>query len=121
MVHDSDNFVVHLMDFHMKQEVVAVIMENNIVAFLKEQGLFLINTKNCFISLKIHLFSRMMRGSSHFGWIFLLIIIVLIVVFLFVRHRRQNQSIKMPFAFSFVLYRFSFSRRCCNGSNGTST
>lgn len=40
MEHNLDNFVVHSMDFHMKQNTAVVNMESNIVAFVKLQGLY---------------------------------------------------------------------------------
>jgi len=95
MVHDLDHFVVHLMDFHMKQNIVVVNKENNIVVFVKEQGLFWFNNHKNNLE-KFDLFSRLVRGTSSLGGIFLVIIIILIVIFFVARRRRHKDVIMVP-------------------------
>ena len=94
MVPFLENFVVQCMDFHMKQNIVVVNMENNIVVYVNEAGLF---SKVVFFIVLYHLCSRFLRGASRFGWLILIVIIIVIVVLLLIRRRRQQQSIFIEF------------------------
>jgi hypothetical protein len=102
MVPLLENFVVHFMDFHMKQNIVVVNMDNNFVVSVKATGLFL--KKKSSISFKYYLilFSRFTRGASHFGWIVLLIVILLVCILLWARRNRQRQSMLIKFRFLFL-------------------